>query len=43
MGDRHRDHVGMFAACDELAIALTQPDLGFPTDILDDFGLLFQA
>jgi hypothetical protein len=42
-GNGHRDRGGMFAACDELPIAFTEPDLGFPTDVLDDFGLCFQS
>jgi hypothetical protein len=42
-GHGYCDHVGMFASCAELPIAFTEPDLGFPTDVLDDFGLFFQS
>jgi hypothetical protein len=28
---------------DESSIAFTEPDLGFPTDVLDDFGLFFES
>jgi hypothetical protein len=38
----HRDHVGMFASCHEPSVALTQPDLGLPADVLDDFWVLFK-
>jgi hypothetical protein len=38
------DHlVGMFASGDQCSIAFTPPYLGFPTDVLDGFGLFFQA
>ena len=33
----------MFAACAELPGALTAPALGFPTDVLEDFGVFFPA
>ena len=33
----------MFASCHESSVAFTQPDLGFPTDVLDDFGLFFES
>ena len=28
---------------DESSVTFTQPDLGFPTDVLDDFGLFFES
>ena len=42
-GHGHRDHVGMFASCDESSGSFTQPDLGLPTDVLDDFWLFFES
>ena len=42
-GNGHRDHVGMFASCDESSGSFTQPDLGLPTDVLDDFWLFFES
>jgi hypothetical protein len=33
----------MFAACDQSSIALAQSDLGFPTDVLNGFGLGFES
>jgi hypothetical protein len=35
--------VGIFASGDQCSIAFTPPYLGFPTDVLDGFGLFFQA
>src|SRR4029450_4382383 len=38
------DHlVGMFPTRNQLAVPFTEPDLGFPTDVLDRFGLFFQS
>jgi hypothetical protein len=42
-GHGHHDLVGIFAACQQSSRALTQPHLGFPTDGLDGFMLVFQA
>ena len=39
----HGDHIGVFASCHESSGACTEPDLGFPTDVLDDFGLCFES
>jgi hypothetical protein len=39
----HGDDVGVFPSGHESSIAFTQPDLGLPADVLDDFGLLFQS
>ena len=39
-GDSHDHSIGVFAAGAQWAIALTEPHLGFPTDILDGFGHL---
>jgi hypothetical protein len=33
----------MFASGDQCSIAFTPPYLGFPPDVLDGFGLFFQA
>lgn len=40
MGNSHHDLVGVFPAGDESSIALTEPHLRFPTDVLDDFRLV---
>lgn len=37
----HGDNVRLLAACGQWSVALTEPHLGFPTDVLDDLGLLF--
>ena len=42
-GHSHGDHVGVLASGDESSVALTEPDLGFPTDLLDDVGWLFAS
>jgi hypothetical protein len=42
-GDSHDHSIGVFAAGAQLAIAFTEPPLGFPTDILDGFGHLVQT
>jgi hypothetical protein len=39
----HSDHVGMFASCHEASVALAQPDLGLPADVLDHLGLMFES
>jgi hypothetical protein len=42
-GNGHSDDIGVFAVCSQAPVAPTEPDLGLPADILDDFGLFFQA
>jgi ABC transporter substrate binding protein len=42
-GNGHGDHVSMFALRYKTPIAFAEPDLGFPTDVLDDFELFFQS
>src|SRR5262245_3991274 len=37
------DDVDVFAACPQAPVAPTEPALGLPTDVRDDFGLVFQA
>ena len=38
------DHlVGMFPTRNQLTVPFTEPDLGFPTDVLHGFGLFFQS
>jgi hypothetical protein len=37
-GHGHDHLVGMFPSGDQSSVALTQPHLGFPADVLDDFG-----
>jgi hypothetical protein len=41
-GDGDDDLVGMFPSGDQSSVAFTQPHLGFPADVLDDFGLCFK-
>ena len=40
--NRNDDQVRMFAAGNQAARALAQPDLGLPADVLDGLGLLFE-
>src|SRR5215831_8850420 len=42
-GHGHRDHIGMFASCEESSGSCTQPDLGLPTAVLDHVRLLLKA
>ena len=42
-GNGDRDHIGMFASCDEASVAFTEPHLRFPTDVLDDLRLFFES
>jgi hypothetical protein len=42
-GHGHGDHIGVFASCHESSVTFTEPHLGLPTDVLDHFGLVFQA
>jgi hypothetical protein len=42
-GNGHDDHIGVFALGHESAVTFTPPDLGFPTDVLDDLGWCFQS
>jgi hypothetical protein len=42
-GNGNRDHIGMFASCDEASVAFTEPHLRFPTDVLDDVRLFFES
>jgi hypothetical protein len=42
-GHGHGHHSGMCAACPEAAIPFTEPHLGCPTDVLEDFGLCCEA
>lgn len=42
-GYRRDGDVGVFAAADESAEALTEPDLGFPSNVLNDLGEPFIA
>jgi hypothetical protein len=35
--------VGMFPTRNQLTVPFTEPDLGFPTDVLNGFGLFFQS
>jgi hypothetical protein len=42
-GHGHDDLVGMFPACQQASVACTPSYLGFPADVLDGFGLWFQA
>src|SRR5262245_961419 len=42
-GNGPRDHVGMFASCAEASRAFTQPDLGLPTDSLDNLRWLLAS
>jgi hypothetical protein len=37
-----RDAVGVFPSSHELSVAFTEPDVRFPTDVLDDWRLFFQ-
>ena len=39
----HDNLVSMFPTRDPLAVPFTEPDLGFPTDVLDRFGVFFQS
>ena len=41
-GNGYRNDVGVFASGDESSVPFAQPDLGFPTAGLDEFGLFFQ-
>ena len=41
--DGHSDDVGVFALRHQALVALAQPDLGLPTDVLNAFGLVFEA
>jgi hypothetical protein len=41
-GHGHHHLVGLFAASDQAAVALTPPNLRLPAEILDGFGLLFE-
>jgi hypothetical protein len=34
--------VGMFPSGHQSSVAFTKPHLGFPADVLDDFGRLFK-
>ena len=40
-GNGHGHHIGVFASCHEASVTFTQPDLGFPTDVLDRFWVVF--
>ena len=42
-GNGDDDLVHVFPAGEQLAIPLTEPHLGLPTDILDDFRLFFES
>jgi hypothetical protein len=42
-GNGHDDLVGMFPACQQASVAFAPSYLSFPADVLDRFGLLFQA
>jgi hypothetical protein len=42
-GNGHDDLVGMFPVCQQASIAFAQSYLGFPADVLNRFGLLFQS
>jgi hypothetical protein len=42
-GNGHGHDIGVFASCHEAPVTFTEPHLGFPTDVLDDFGLCFEA
>jgi hypothetical protein len=42
-GNGYGDDVRMLASRHELAVAFAQPDLGFPADVLDHFGLFFAS
>ena len=37
------DHGGVFASCHASSVALPEPDLGLPTDVLDAWRLFFQS
>ena len=41
-GYRDHDLIGIFASCAELPIAAAEAHLGFPTDVLDRLGELFE-
>ncbi len=41
-GDGGADLVGLLPSGDQAAVALTQPHLGFPAAVLDDFGWCFK-
>lgn len=42
-GDGHHDLVDLLAPGDQAAVALTESDLGLPTEVLDCLGDLLQA
>jgi hypothetical protein len=42
-GKSDDDLVHVFPAGEQWAITLAEPPLGLPTDILDDFGVFFEA
>jgi hypothetical protein len=42
-GHGHDHLVGMFPSCDESSIALTQPDLRLPAEVLDGRGLFLES
>jgi len=42
-GDGHSDNVGVFAFGHQALGAFTQPDWCLPTDVLNKFGLVFEA
>ena len=35
--------MGVFASCHEASVPLTEPHVGFPTDVLDDVRLGFES
>jgi len=42
-GNGHHDLIGVLPTCHEASIALTKPELGLPTDVLEGFGWGCQA
>ena len=42
-GNGDGDHIAVLASCNKSPVTVTEPHLGFPTDVLDDFGLSFQS
>jgi hypothetical protein len=42
-GHGDRDHIGMFASCDEASVVSTEPPLRLPPDGLDDLRLVFES
>ena len=41
--DGHGDDVGVFALRHQALVAFAQPDVCLPTDVLNAFGLVFEA